>query len=261
MDSVFKMVKLICGEKASPMLRHMSQPGRQILTEAVRLLLAMSNQVGGNAVVVQFAEEYMPWRYEMAALSHDVMGLSKAIGRIPRNIKQADLLLSYLDLTALDKLEEMFPNQVVRNKGAATEFPDQFKSIYGFLTQEFLLDDFSATDLRRILELSRDCELRTVIRVAGTVQDLHKHTVPFLVSAVRHESAVGRAQGVAVDTLEQRSQKELHRLKEIFNAATTLPPSTTKYDPEWHRQLDQDIELDEEMRQVENQYKHRDADN
>jgi len=247
MDSIFQLAKGL-GDCTAPMFRHMSQPARQILAEAARALLNSSVGRSKHVLMAQFMETYSPMNYERIALQYDVFGLCKALGRLPRNIKDANLIIGYTSLARIDKLEEMFPNQVIQNKGGPVALPESFVRVYDFLVDEFLLDDFSATDLRKMVELAKDNEFRTIASVAKLVHDLHKHTVSFLASAVRHETAVGKARDGAALSLNDRSQQELQKLVKLFADGTGMPESPRAYDPNWHKDLDVDMAMDEEAR-------------
>ena len=222
----------------------MSHNARALLELIVGALNKYGVEPGGtNKLVCDFAQNYHPTTYEDAVLGWDWRGLEKVLkARIKRwsHAKTDDILaLAYLAPLFGGELEVMqSPKSQFRFTHSNTRM-----DIYWYITNEFVLEDFSEAALIKLSEIAKVHSLDDVKNACARVTAADKKSIPYLYSVLSNTERIQAA--VAAETRRQTADS-ISRIQKVL-APTQHTGFKAPYNPDWKVDAEATRRMYEEM--------------
>lgn len=223
---------------------HMSHNARALLELIVGALNKYGAEPGGtNKLVVEFAQNYHPTTYEDAVLGWDWRGLEKILkNRIKRwtHAKSDEVL-------ALAYLSPLFGGELDVMQSPKSQFrfthSNSRMDIYWFVTNEFLLEDFSESALIQLSEIAKTHALEDVKAACARVTSPDKKFIPYLYRVLSNAERVEAA--VAAETKRQTADS-MARIQQVL-APTQQTGIKVPYNPNWKDDVEMTRRMYEEI--------------
>lgn len=205
----------------------MSNDARELVNTIVGTINAKGIKGGGrNPILEQFAHDYQPAIYEDAVIGWQWRELKAKVESILKKVRLDDLLTVAQLRPLYDKTWEvpMVANAAFRFSRSASH-----TAIYAFLTSEWLLDDFSRTDLIKLVELAREFPSETIKDTCKKLSAPEQRHIAYLYKVLKNEGRIAEVRNQQTTKLMQDSQEILKNLL----ALQTGPRIKVQRDTSW----------------------------
>jgi hypothetical protein len=213
----------------------MSYDARELLGT---ILLALNKHIrpGGNKnlLIEEFAKQYSACLYEDAILGWPFRDVQK---RVSSTISKAKTSEQILEVARLIPLFNRTWDVPVSADGAFRISRSVSQSeVYDYLTQDFLLDDFSRTDLKKLSDIAKK-PLDTIKDICKKLDRPEQKFIAYLYRVVTNEEKQAE---VISQTNERMMQASNAKLKDILAAVADTP----RFRPQvWDKSWIEDVKV------------------
>ena len=220
---------------------HMSQPARTVLGLLIERLFKFTS-LSDKSILLDFAKQYNAVTYDDAVLCWNYAELIDWIkrGTTWQNKKKDEALSMAL-------LRPLYNHEIKVDESANKQFRignnTQRNDVYEYLTQGFLVHDFSYQDLITIGQIAKDYSIIRIREKCISISSPDKHTIPYLSSILNSDK---QKESAIKQHLDKSIDRSLDKIRLHLEALHT-PGVPFERDPDRIKRIE--LELEQEKLQ------------
>lgn len=215
-----------------------SHDARELLEAILIQICNRGTKIGGsNPLLQNFAKEYSACLYEDAILGWPHREIRKRLNTLMPKARDDAQMLHFARLVPL--FSKQWNIDISQSTAYRFSRSVSQSEIYDFLTQHFLIDDFSRYDLIKLSEIARK-PIDTIRDICKKLDRPEQRSITYLYRVINHEI---KEQEVVAQHTDRVMQQSMERLKQILDANNDPQRVIKPLDRSW---VD-DVEITREM--------------